>query len=62
MSVHYFIFLDGRKKSELPDVKGTINDLTSPTLLSDREKDVREGSLDLTYCLGEEGQMKYASR
>ncbi|XP_060592747.1 galactose mutarotase-like [Ruditapes philippinarum] len=47
---------------ELPDVSGTPNDLRSPVRLGDRESEVRKGNIDLTYCVGDEGELKYVSR
>ena len=47
---------------ELPDVTGTPNDLRTPVKLGDRESEVRLGNIDLTYCVGDEGELKYVSR
>lgn len=47
---------------ELRNVEGTENDLRKPVKLADREDRVRNGDLDLTYCVGKNGEMKNIAR
>ena len=47
---------------ELPSVQGTAVDLRVPVRLQDREKALRQGDLDVTYCVGQKGVTKNVSR
>lgn len=47
---------------DLPDVTGTPNDLRTPTKLKDVKNHVTQGNFDVTYCVGDEGELKYISR